>query len=87
MYADLGPHVQAPVRPPSTGDIVQYSSLLHGEAEQAPLDPAGTTSSHVSKKVGHVTTLSGLITSGVLKLLVSLTLSKAECNFAFSFGK
>ena len=44
MYADLGPHTQAPVRPPSTADSVQYSSLLHGEAVQAPLDPAGRTS-------------------------------------------
>ena len=44
MYADLGPHVQAPVRPPSTGDSVQYSSLLHGEAVEAPLNPAGMTS-------------------------------------------
>lgn len=44
MYADLGPHVQAPVQPPSTGNDVQYSLLLHNQGEQVALDPAGVTS-------------------------------------------
>ena len=44
MYADLGPHVQAPVQPPSTDNDVQYSLLLHNQGEQVALDPAGMTS-------------------------------------------
>ena len=44
MYANLGPHVQAPVQPPSIGNDVQYSLLLHNQGEQVALDQAGMAS-------------------------------------------